>query len=322
VNAILRQIAREKAAIPWPQRGGDPVSYIQIHHAHPAWIVRLWIDELGVDATEALCRANNTFPGIGVRVNTARTSAQDVATRFADAGLHVKPGRFAREALLVGAGGRPQSWPGFAEGLFAVQDESSVLAGDALELSRGQTAADLCAGPGGKTVHIAQSGALIAAADVHHERARLVRENVARLGGRVVVLQADGRTPPVRAGLDGVLIDAPCTGLGVLRRRPEARWRVSPHDVGRSAAIQAELVRAGFGLLRPGGTLVYAVCTVTSAETVGVVESLCDAEPGAELIPVHPDIPRPQGHGVPWLQLLPHVHGTDGMFIAKLRRVP
>jgi 16S rRNA (cytosine967-C5)-methyltransferase len=318
VNAVLRQIAREKGSIPWPQPGGDLASYIHICHSHPGWIVRLWLDELGPHDTEALCRANNVFPGVGVRVNTSRVSPEDLRTRFRDAGLDVQPGRYAPDALLVRGGGRPQSWPGFGEGHFAVQDEASVLAADATDATG--TLADLCAGPGGKTARLARDGALVVASDVHLERARLVRENIGRLGGLVVVVQADGRVPPVRRSVDGVLVDAPCSGLGVLRRRPEARWRVRPDDVVRSAELQAELVRAGFELLRPGGTLVYAVCTVTSAETTNVVEGFVDEEPGAELMTVHPEIPRPHGRRTPYLQLLPHVHGTDGMFIAQIRR--
>lgn len=320
VNAVLRAVARSLPSIPWPQPDGDPVSYLQIRHSHPAWICRLWLDELGPHDAERLCAANNVFPGIGVRVNTSRTSPDELTDRFAAARLDVRSGGLTRAALTVSGGGRPDGWPGFAEGHFAVQDEASVLAGEAVAALGGSRIADVCAGPGGKTAHLAAGGGLVAAVEPRADRAAMVRDAVRRLGGRVVVVRGDGRQPPLRGSLDAVLVDAPCTGLGVLRRRPEARWRVRPQDVARSAALQLALLRSAFELVRPGGGLVYAVCTISRAETTGVVGEFLGSEPRGELMDTLPHVGRAHAERTAALQLLPHVHGTDGMFLASIGR--
>jgi 16S rRNA (cytosine967-C5)-methyltransferase len=168
-------------------------------------------------------------------------------------------------------------------------------------------------------VQLAATGALVAAVEPHLHRAVLVASAATRSGGRAVAVRGDGTRPPLREDLDAVLVDAPCSGLGVLRRRPEARWRTLPADVDSAAALQLRLLRSGFGLLRPGGTLVYAVCTVTRTETHDVLRAFTVGEPRARSVPVHPEIPRATDEG-DVLQLLPHVHGTDAMFVAAFER--
>jgi 16S rRNA (cytosine967-C5)-methyltransferase len=177
---------------------------------------------------------------------------------------------------------------------------------------------DLCAAPGGKATGIASSGARVLAADLQPQRVELMARNVAELGAtRVAVLVADAARPPFRpAAADRVLLDAPCSGLGVLRRRPDARWRIEQRSIDRLAALQRRLVDAAVGLVAPGGVLVYSVCTLTRAETIGVDEHLAAAHP--ELQPLDPPGGdwRPHGRGA---LLLPQVAGTDGMFIARYR---
>ncbi|HVE92123.1 MAG TPA: 16S rRNA (cytosine(967)-C(5))-methyltransferase RsmB [Actinomycetota bacterium] len=319
VNAVLRRVAAAAHALPWPESDGDPVSYLQIRHSHPEWVVRMWLDEMGFSEAKALCSAGNHFPGIGIR---ATASTADLAAGLRQAGLQVEEGRWSSDFLGVSAGGSPTVWPGWDEGLFSVQDESSVLVVEALGLRAGMKTVDACAGPGGKTAHIAASGAMVAALEPHPTRAALVRDACSRMGvgARVVVVRADATAPPVAPGVDRVLVDAPCSGLGVLRRRPEARWRVTPDDVARCARLQSRLLNQAVGLLGPGGACVYSVCTVTAAETVDQIQSLMDSRPDLVIEPVHPEIPRPTWRQGPWLQLVPHVHGTDGMFIARIRR--
>jgi 16S rRNA (cytosine967-C5)-methyltransferase len=201
-----------------------------------------------------------------------------------------------------------------------VQDLASQWVAEAVGACAGERVADVCAAPGGKATALAAAGAFVVAADVDEGRVGLVVENVARVGGpdaAVAVAVADAARPPWRpAGFDRVLVDAPCSGLGVLRRRADARWRVEPDDVERLAALQRRLLDAAVPLVKPGGTLVYSVCTVTAAETVDVDRWLADRHPG--LVPV--------GHlGGPWRRhgrgdlLLPADAGTDGMFVLRLR---
>lgn len=201
-----------------------------------------------------------------------------------------------------------------------VQDAASQQVAAYVGAAAGERVADLCSAPGGKATAMASAGpALVVAADVSPARARLVAENVGRLGlGNVAVVVADAVLPPLRpAVFDRVLLDAPCSGLGVLRRRPDARWRIQPEDVDRLAALQRRLLDGAAALVRPGGVLVYSVCTLTRAETVEVDQWLASAHP--ELVAVEPPGPpwAPLGRGA---RLLPQDAGTDGMFTVGLRR--
>ena len=201
-----------------------------------------------------------------------------------------------------------------------VQDEASQQVAAYVGAAAGERVADLCSAPGGKATAMAGARpALVVAADLSVPRAGLVAENVDRLGlDDVAVVVGDGAAPPLRpASLDRVLLDAPCTGLGVLRRRPDARWRVQPADVDRLAALQRRLLEGAAGLVRPGGVLVYSVCTLTRAETVEVDEWLATARPDLEPV-APPGAPwEPAGRGA---RLLPQAAGTDGMFVVGLCR--
>lgn len=201
-----------------------------------------------------------------------------------------------------------------------VQDEASQWVAAFVGAGPGERVGDLCSAPGGKATAMAAAGpALVVAADVSSTRAHLVAKNVARLRqDNVAVVTADATAPPLRPGtLDRVLVDAPCSGLGVLRRRPDARWRVEPGDVERLADLQRRLLDAAVALLRPGGLLVYSVCTLTMAETVGIDRWLASTHPRLD------QVPPP---GPPWTalgrgaRLLPQDAGTDGMFVVGLRR--
>jgi 16S rRNA (cytosine967-C5)-methyltransferase len=201
------------------------------------------------------------------------------------------------------------------------QDLASQWVSAAVGAGVGERVADLCAAPGGKATAIAATGAFVLASDLDPVRTAVVGENVDRLGSeQVAVAVADGTRPPWRpASLDRVLVDAPCSGLGVLRRRADARWRVTPADVDRLVPLQRRLLAAAATLLVPGGTLVYSVCTITRAETVGVDDWLADTLPELEPVGHLGAGWRPHGRGD---LLLPQDAGTDGMFCLRLRRPP
>jgi 16S rRNA (cytosine967-C5)-methyltransferase len=199
------------------------------------------------------------------------------------------------------------------------QDLASQWVGELVGGAAGDTVVDLCAAPGGKATLIAGTGAVVAAADVQEQRARLVADNARRVSAAgVMTVVADGRRAPFRpARADRVLVDAPCSGLGVLRRRPDARWRIGPGDVTDLARLQCELLDEAVGLVAPGGLLVYSVCTLTRAETVGIDEWLATTHSRLAALPP-PDAPwEPLGRGA---LLLPQVADTDGMYVLRLTR--
>jgi len=195
------------------------------------------------------------------------------------------------------------------------QDQASQWVAELVGAQPGERVLDMCAGPGGKATALAGDSAAVVAADRRRHRAALVAANAARTGAALVgVVAADGCRPPFRPGaFDRVLVDAPCSGLGVLGRRADARWRVRPGDIAELARLQADLVRAAFGLVRPGGVVVYSVCTMAEAETAGIDEMVALEHPGAAPVPIGGPRWRPQGRGA---LILPQDHNTDGMFVA------
>jgi 16S rRNA (cytosine967-C5)-methyltransferase len=200
-----------------------------------------------------------------------------------------------------------------------VQDLASQWVADLVDAEAGDRVVDLCAGPGGKATALGHRAGLVVAADAQAMRAGLVAENAARVGtANVAVVVADGRRPPLRPGTaDRVLVDAPCSGLGVLRRRPDARWRIGAGDVQQLAALQRELLASGAELVRPGGLLVYSVCTLTSEETVAVDEWLAAVQPELVALDAPGEPWEPVGRGA---RVLPQTAGTDGMYVLRVRR--
>jgi 16S rRNA (cytosine967-C5)-methyltransferase len=286
----------------------------QLHHLGVA-------PHAAVSATVDLApaRARGFVNAVLRRVATAPVAWPDDATRLsqpdwiverltADLGAELAVG--AMEAMNAAAAVSTRD-DGY------IQDRGSQWVAELVGAQHGERVADVCAAPGGKATAIAASGAWVVAADRNPGRVGIIRENADRLGAPVALLAADAARPPFRAGsFDRVLVDAPCSGLGALRRRPDARWRIEERSVERLAALQRSLVDAAVDMLRPGGTLVYSVCTLTAAETLGVDEHLASAHP--ELTPLAaPSNPwRPWGRGA---ILLPQDADTDGMAILRLR---
>lgn len=325
VNGVLRTIsARDENS--WVQElapGNDPVGRAAFVHAHPRWIAQAFADALGADAGEldAMLASDDERP----QVHLAARPGALTAAELADAAQGTV-GRYSPYAVYL-SGGDPGQLAPLRDGQALVQDEGSQLVARALTLATvdGDTGRwlDLCAGPGGKTALLAalaaQAGARVTAVEPAAHRAELVEENTRGLD--VDVLRVDGRDSGLEPGFDRVLVDVPCTGLGALRRRPEARWRRQPSDVPGLAKLQRELLAAAIALTRPGGVVLYATCSPHLAETVGVVADALRRQPVEPLDTWPLFAPVDPGPG-PYVQLWPHRHGTDAMFAAALRRLP
>ena len=326
VNAVLRKVsARDLAA--WvaevaPDRATDPDGYLAVAHSHPRWVVERLREAVGDDEVEALLAADNEPPR---PVLVARPGRSEPAE------LPGEPTRWSPHGV-VHEGGDPASVPAVAEGRAGVQDEGSQLVALALawaELDgRDDRWLDLCAGPGGKAALLAAlaagQGARVLAAERLPHRARLVARNLGGAAGVLGVVVADGTRPAwVDGSFDRVLVDAPCTGLGALRRRPEARWRRTAADLDVLVPLQQALLGSALDAVRPGGAVVYATCSPVLAETSGVVAAVLDARPDAVLDDARTllaDVPDADGPLPGTVQLWPHRHGTDAMFVARLRR--
>lgn len=330
-NAVLRQVA-ERPLDEWiaevaPPYADDPVGYLAVAYSHPQWIVRAFAEALGGDLEETarLLIEDNERPVVHLCARPGLIDAADLADEVGGA-----PGGFSPYAVYLPSGA-PGDVRAVVDGRAHVQDEGSQLVALALAAAplegSDERWLDLCAGPGGKAGLLgalaAQRGARLTAVEVAEHRARLVEQAVRGLP--VDVLHADGRAVGrdrdlPAGGFDRVLVDAPCTGLGSLRRRPESRWRRRPSDLPPLTQLQRQLLTAAIRSVRPGGVVAYVTCSPHTAETVAVVDTAATRD-DVEVIPVAPLFPEVPGvargeHG----QLWPHRHGTDAMFMALLGR--
>jgi 16S rRNA (cytosine967-C5)-methyltransferase len=334
VNGVLRKIAtRDEQS--WvqelaPSATTDPIGHLAFAHAHPRWVAQAFADALGSRAGElaALLTVDNERPVVHLAARPGVLPTQELADAVGGT-----VGRFSPYAVYL-PGGDPGRLASVRDGQALVQDEGSQLVAHALTLAPlegpdGGRWLDLCAGPGGKTALLAaigsaagRAGVAVTAVEPATRRADLVEQNTRGLP--VEVLRVDGRESGLQPGFDRVLVDVPCTGLGALRRRPEARWRRQPSAVPELTKLQRELLGSAIALTRPGGVVLYATCSPHLAETVGVVADALRRHPvtaldARPLFAPAGDLDAGAGDGR-YVQLWPHRHGTDAMFAAALRR--
>jgi len=312
-NAILRGMGGRAAA---PATSTDPAANLADRYSHPEWLVRRWLDRFGATDTERLLDWNNTRPPLILQ--PARSGLDELQRLLWERGTSARRAPF--DAGLVLDSARPQELPGYAEGAFVVQDGAQALVSRFANAPSGGTIYDACAAPGGKTIALGQVAGRVLACDLRPDRVRRLAENLRRAGsGREFPVVASATAPPCR-DVDLVLLDAPCLGTGTLARHPDARWRVAPEALTRLAEQQLGLLEAVAPVVRPGGWLVYATCSLEPEENEEQVTTFLRA---------HPEFRRDPGQTVPEelltaagdLQLLPQRHGVDGAFAARMRRI-
>jgi len=311
VNALLRNLGGRAAA---PSLAIDPAAHFAAIYSHPDWLVARWLERYGQDDTVTLMEWNNMPPSLVLQA--AREGDAALEARWRDAGL--TPERAAIAGWLSPAR-KPADVPGFAEGAFIVQDPAHAMVAAFAGVEPGMQVYDACAAPGGKSIALGRSAAMVVSADFKLDRVRRLGENLARAGsGREHAVVADALHPPVRSA-DVVLLDAPCLGTGTFARHPDARWKVSADALARLAQRQGDLLRACADVVRPGGWLVYATCSLEPEENEQQVEALLQRDNRFERDPgdaVPAELRTARGD----LQLLPFRHGTDGAYAARLRR--
>jgi 16S rRNA (cytosine967-C5)-methyltransferase len=327
VNGLLRQYGRLAASsVDSLQLPVEPVERLGILHSFPDWIIQMWIEQLGVEETEQLCAWFNQSPTIDLRVNPLRVSIEDVEAAMRTAGVDVQRVPHLPQALrVIGGTGAIQQLPGFNEGWWTIQDSSAQLVSHLLDPKAGDVVIDACAAPGGKTTHIAELMAdegKIWACDRAASRLKKVKENVQRLQLKSIqICTGDSRSfSQFTNCADSVLLDAPCSGLGTLHRRPDIRWRGTPETVRELSVLQGELLEQAATWVKPGGVLVYATCTLHPQENEGVIQPFLDRHSHWKIAPPSPDSPltdfsTPQG----WMKVWPHRYQMDGFFMVRLK---
>ncbi len=329
INGILRGIAEGKKEVSWPDLRTDPPHHICTYYSHPLWMVRRWIDQWGVEETIALCQANNEIPPFTARVNTLKGSRKEAIQRLQDEGIEAKPTPFSSTGLILKNPPPLARWKLFQNGWFQLQDEASQLVSYILDPQPGERILEICAAPGGKTTHLAQlmeNRGEIMAVDISPVKLRLLQENCRRLGVFIVKTLALDATSPLSLSLgsfDRVLVDAPCTGLGTLRRNPDGKWRVKEADISRLQKLQQQILSQAASMVKRGGLLVYSTCTLTQEENEEVIQTLLAEQEEFLLEDVTPYLPpasKTLVDGRGFLFTLPHRHGTDGIFAVRIRK--
>ncbi len=308
VNATLRRVAADTTR---PQRGAS----------HPEWLARRWRRRFGSDETDRLLAWNDGVPPLTLQ--PAQWTAAELAARWREAGLLVADAPFGAGLRVTDAQGRaprPLDLPGFAAGGFIVQDAGPALVCRFAALPAGSLVYDACAAPGGKAVALARAGARVVAGELRRERLPRLAQTRRRCGGGLTVLADLQASPFARGTFDAVLLDAPCTATGVMARHPDARWRLTERAIARAALRQRALLEAAADLVRPGGVLVYATCSLEPEENEAVVEAVLERRPELRRAPVRAVVPPELLTAAGDLAILPQRHGTDGAFAARLVR--
>jgi len=331
VNAVLRRFAGEFQQIALPDLATDPVGHLTHGLSLPGWLAQRWIDVYGPEEAAALARALNEIPPRTVRVNRLRTTRDALLAELVARFPNATPCRLAPDGIVLGRRGDPGRDPAFQSGRMTVQDESSQLVVELLDPQPQERILDVCAAPGAKATGIAErlgAEGSVLGLDRHARRLGLLRRDARRLGlENVVQTRVRDASSPLLDLVEGrpfdrVLVDAPCSGLGALRRNPDARWRVLPTDVTKLADVQGAILAQASSCLRPGGTLVYSTCTLLPEENEAVVSAFLTEHPEFRMVSL-PELPArlaPVLSQPGYLRCLPQRDDTDGFFAARLER--
>lgn len=332
VNGVLRSYLRRKEEWKLPD-SPSTVKERALLTSHPEWMVKRFWEVYGPEEAEALLRANNRPPLVSLRINPLKVGRDELirylSGEYPEAGI--RPSEISPQGIVFRGGGNPALHPKHREGWFTIQDESSMLVAEVVDPRPGQRGWDACAAPGGKTTHLAErmeDNGYLLACDIHPHKVQLIEEQVRRLGLTVVeAIQADARELPGtgREPFDFVLLDAPCSGLGVIRRKPDIKWSKKPSEVEALVRLQRQLLESAARMVAPGGVLVYSTCTMEPRENEEQVEHFLRQHPEFEadggLADKLPPVVRKRViSGKGWIQILPHHFDSDGFFIARMIR--
>lgn len=328
VNGILRNFSRRKAEM-MKIESGDKLEFLSIKYSHPKWMVKRWIKAYGEDFTERLLNANNSKPKLNLRVNTLKTDKDTLKQALTNYGYEVHDTKYAKDGIVVENPVRITDIDEFIQGHFTIQDESSMLVAQIANPKEDSIILDLCSAPGGKATHLAQimnNKGRIICWDIYEHKLELVRENASRLGINIIEtkLQDAQVLDESMIGIaDICIVDAPCSGLGIIRRRPEIKWNRKEEDIEDLVKIQRNILNNASKYVKPGGLIIYSTCTIEENENINMIEEFLNKNKDFTLSPFDQLISFDENMSSSkegYIQMFPNIHGTDGFFISRIKK--
>ncbi len=325
VNAVLRNAGRNPDKAIYPDKEAQGAKYLSLKYFHPEWLTKRWLARLGLEAAEKLCMVDNITPSLSLRTNTLKTSREELLEILAAEGVVCEASKWTPEGILCHEYPALSTLQSLKSGLYQVQDESSMLVAHVLQPRPGEIILDACGAPGGKSTHIAalmnNTGRVIST-DLYEHKLAITRDNAARLGIDVIetcAVDATKLDSMYKLQADRVLVDAPCSGLGVLRRKADSRWRKNEEMLIDLPKLQSAILDSAANCVKPGGVLVYSTCTTEPEENEEVVNTFLAKRADFLIQPVGEYLPDKRSEQM--LQLWPHIDNVDGFFIARMIRV-
>lgn len=329
VNGVLRNVSKNKEKLMIVDNK-DEVNFLSIKYSHPKWMIESWLENYGFEFTESLCQGNNNRPKLNIRVNTLKIKKEDLIKRLSNYGYNVSETKYAKDGLIINNPIKITSIEEYKKGYFTIQDESSMLVSQIMDPVENSFVLDLCSAPGGKSTHIAQimnNRGKIISRDIYDHKLKLIQENSDRLGIGIIKTEKFDATvldESLIRKVDYCIIDAPCSGLGIIRRKPEIKWNRDEGDIKNLTDIQWNILNNAKEYLKPGGIMIYSTCTIMKEENHNIIDKFLSNNKDFELVDFRDKLllnEFMEGANNGFIQLFPHIHNTDGFFITKLKKI-
>ena len=327
VNGVLRNISKNKEKLMMVDNKNE-VDFLSIKYSHPKWMIEIWLKNYGFEFTEKLCKENNSKAKLNIRVNTLKINKEELMERLSEYNVHET--KYAKDGIVIDNPLRITSTEEYKKGYFTIQDESSMLVSQIMAPKENSFVLDLCSAPGGKATHIAQlmnNKGKIICRDIYDHKLKLIKENSERLGINIIEVEKFDATvldESLIEKVDYCIIDAPCSGLGIIRRKPEIKWNRYKEDIKDLTKIQWNILNNAKRYLKPGGIMIYSTCTIMKEENSDMIYNFLSENGDFKLVGfknefLSDEFGEDANQG--FIQLFPHIHSTDGFFIAKLKKI-
>ncbi|MCT4544233.1 MAG: 16S rRNA (cytosine(967)-C(5))-methyltransferase RsmB [Vallitalea sp.] len=328
VNGVLRNIGRNVHLITFPDEKINPIEFLSVTYSFPKWLIKMWLSQYDYETVKQICENSNKTIKTNIRCNLTKTNTLDLRKELEKNNIEVENSDIFEYAFKISNYDNIRSLQSFVEGKFSVQDESSMLVGHLASVQKNDTVIDVCAAPGGKTTHVAeklQNTGCVYSRDIYTKKLNLIKENVKRLQLNNIIVQKHSALDldkSLKEKADIVIADVPCSGLGIIRKKPDIKYNMTKENIDSLVSLQRDILNVVYQYVKVDGILMYSTCTINPQENIDNIKWFIDKYPEFKLVDIREELPNELNSDINGcIQLLPGFNNTDGFFIAKLRRV-